>query len=357
MKIAIIGTRGIPNQYGGFEQFAMFFAEYLAEEGYDITVYNTSNHSYKEKTWKGVKIQHCFDPENIIGTLGQFVYDLFSILDARKKNFDVIFQLGYTSSSVWGFLFSKKAKIITNMDGLEWKRTKYNRYVQMFLRKAESWAVKQSDILIADSQGIQNYIQTKYQVPSVFIPYGADVFSNADESVLEKFNLKINAYNLIIARLEPENNIDLIIKAHLKRKDEKLVIIGSVDNKFGNYLNTKYKNEVIFLGAIYDIEALNNLRFFSKIYFHGHSVGGTNPSLLEAMASSCFIMAQSNEFNKSVLEENAIYFNNEDDIVNLFDKNIEKYKKTFVDNNIKKIETVYSFKTIHKQLKTIIEAI
>ena len=124
MKIGIIGTRGIPNHYGGFEQFAMFFAEYLVKEGMDVTVYNSSNHPYQEKNWKGVNIQHIYDPEHQIGTVGQFFYDLLTILDTRKKEFDIIFQLGYTSSSVWGFLFPKKTLIITNMDGLEWKKNK-----------------------------------------------------------------------------------------------------------------------------------------------------------------------------------------------------------------------------------------
>ena len=115
MKIGIIGTRGIPNHHGGFEQFAMFFAEYLANNGYDVVVYNSSNHPYQDKKWKNVTLKHCYDPEPKIGTAGQFIYDLFSILNSRKQNFDVIFQLGYTSSSIWGFLFPKKSKLITTI--------------------------------------------------------------------------------------------------------------------------------------------------------------------------------------------------------------------------------------------------
>jgi GDP-D-mannose dehydratase len=122
-KIGIIGTRGIPNQYGGFEQFAQFFSEHLVQKGYEVVVYCSSNHTFQEKTWKGVSLVHIKDPEKSIGTVGQFIYDLRAILHARKQKFDVIFQLGYTSSSIWGFLFPKKAKLITNMDGLEWKRT------------------------------------------------------------------------------------------------------------------------------------------------------------------------------------------------------------------------------------------
>ena len=157
MKIGILGTRGVPNHYGGFEQFAEFFSVFLAEKGHEVYVYNSHTHPYQEKEFKGVKLIHCHDPENKIGTIGQFIYDLNCILDARKKNFDIILQLGYTSSSVWFKLHPKNAVVITNMDGLEWKRTKYSKPVQQALKWAEKLAVKNSDFLIADSLGIQNY--------------------------------------------------------------------------------------------------------------------------------------------------------------------------------------------------------
>ena len=137
MEIAIIGTRGIPNYYGGFEQFAEYLSKFLVENGHNITVYSSNNHPYQESTWKGVKIIHCKDPEDKIGTIGQFIYDFNCILDVRKRNFDIILQLGYTSSSIWGKLLPKSAVIITNMDGLEWKRTKFNKPVQKFIKFAD----------------------------------------------------------------------------------------------------------------------------------------------------------------------------------------------------------------------------
>lgn len=357
MKVGIIGTRGIPNHYGGFEQFAMFFAEYLVKEGMEVVVYNSSHHPYKKDNWNGVQIQHVYDPEHKIGTAGQFFYDLFSILDARKRDFDVIFQLGYTSSSVWGFLFPKKSWIITNMDGLEWKRTKYSKPVQSFLKKAESWAVKQSDWLIADSIGIQNYLQKKYAVSSSYIPYGATIFSENKPSVLEEFQLQPHQYNLVIARLEPENNVELVIQAHLESAHSiPLCIIGSCSTPHGKYLYEKYGQKVNFLGAIYASEKLNNLRFYARLYFHGHSVGGTNPSLLEAMACSCVIAAHQNEFNQAVLEKDAFYFKTKQDIEKLLQnftrKEVEKEK---IENNLEKIRTTFSFNSIHTQLKELIE--
>ena len=124
MKIAIIGTRGIPNNYGGFEQFAEKVSVLLIDKGYEITVYNSSLHPYQGNEWNGVKIIKMYDPENKVGTVGQFIYDLNCILHTRKSNYDIILQLGYTSSSIWNFLFKRKHTIITNMDGIEWKRTK-----------------------------------------------------------------------------------------------------------------------------------------------------------------------------------------------------------------------------------------
>ena len=134
MKIGILGTRGIPNYHGGFEQFAEFFASFLAEKGHEVYVYSSHLHPYKKSCFKGANIIHCYDPEDKIGTPGQFIYDLNCIMDSRKRNFDILLQLGYTSNSIWHRLLPKKPIIITNMDGLEWKRSKYNKWVRHFLK-------------------------------------------------------------------------------------------------------------------------------------------------------------------------------------------------------------------------------
>ena len=136
MKIAILGTRGIPNNYGGFEQFADILSRKLHKIGHNVTVYCSSLHTYRESELEGVELVHVFDPEDKVGTFGQFIYDLLCILDSKKRNFDVILLLGYTSSSIWQrLIFNRKAVLVTNMDGLEWKRTKFSKYVQFFLKK------------------------------------------------------------------------------------------------------------------------------------------------------------------------------------------------------------------------------
>ncbi len=191
MRIAIIGTRGIPNHYGGFEQCAEYLALGLVKKNYDVLVYSSHNHPYKEDNWQGVQIVHCYDPEYKWGTAGQFIYDLNCIRDARKRNFDIILQLGYTSSSVWGPLLPRKNTIITtNMDGLEWKRTKFSPSVKKFLRYAEKLGVKYSDYLISDSIGIQDYLKETYNKDSTFIAYGAELFTDPQISVLNDYDLK-----------------------------------------------------------------------------------------------------------------------------------------------------------------------
>lgn len=350
MRIAILGTRGIPNNYSGFEQFAEFFSVYLVEKGHEVYVYNSHNHLYQEKTFKGVHIIHQNDPEHKIGTIGQYIYDLNCILDARKRNFDIILQLGYTSSSVWSFLFPKKSIIVTNMDGLEWKRTKFSKPVQQVLKFSEKLAVKGSDSLIADSIGIQQYLSDKYKKQSTYIAYGATVFDNPQEEILQQYDLEKHQYNLIIARLEPENNIETILDGVVLSSDKtKMIVIGNNKTKFGNYLEEKFAaySNIKFVGAIYNLEHLNNLRYFSNLYFHGHSVGGTNPSLLEAMASEALIIANDNIFNKAILEENAFYFSDKEDVKNLILKTKKIDNLRIVQNNIDKIKDQFNWDLIN----------
>jgi glycosyltransferase involved in cell wall biosynthesis len=356
MKIGIIGTRGIPNRYGGFEQFTENFALYLKERGHEVTVYNSSLHPYSQDDYKGVKIIHCFDPENKIGTAGQFVYDFCCIIDSRKRKFDIILQLGYTSSSIFSFLFPRSAKIVTNMDGLEWKRDKYSPKVQKFLHQAERWAVKYSDHLIADSSEIHDYLMKTYHHESTHIPYGANIFKEPDESALSPYSLVKDSYNILVARLEPENNIETIIQAHLQSgSNVPLLIVGNYNTHHGHYLHKKYQSgKIKFLGAIYDQPVLNNLRYFSSIYFHGHSVGGTNPSLIEAMASNAFIIAHNNVFNRNILGNDAYYFDNTDSLVHLMEQGYKKGDhKHFMENNTIKIRDTYSLESIHQQVESL----
>lgn len=353
MNIAIIGTRGIPNNYGGFEQFAQYLSLGLIQKGNRLTVYNSSNHYWKENEWKGVQIIHCNDPEKKLGAIGQFIYDFNCIKDARKRKFDIILQLGYTSSSIWGWLLPRKNTVVTtNMDGLEWQRTKYSKKVQNFLKYAEKLGVKFSDHLISDSVVIQNYLKEKYNRKSVFIPYGANLFNCPCKDFLSGYNVSAYNYNMLIARLEPENNIKTILDGITKSSiKQPFLVIGNHETKYGDYIKNKFKNydNIRFIGGIYDINTLNNLRHFSNLYFHGHTVGGTNPSLLEAMASQCLICAHNNVFNKAVLGNDGFYFDNDADVAALINKHEKRNNKAMIVNNEKKIEYTYGWPIIINQ--------
>ena len=358
MKIGILGTRGIPNHYGGFEQFAEYFSTFAAQNNHEVFVYNSHTHPYKEKVYKNVNLIHCFDPEYKIGTVGQFIYDFNCIIDARNRNFDIILQLGYTSSSVWYNFHPKNAIIITNMDGLEWKRTKYSKKVQLLLKKAEKWAVQKSNYLISDSLGIQKHIKEKYNKESTYIAYGATVFESPNEVFLNKYNVEKENYNLLIARFEPENNLDMILGGISEaNQNETMLVIGNHDTKYGKYLKDKFSTftNIRFIGAVYNLEHLNNLRYFSKFYFHGHTVGGTNPSLLEAMASKALIIANDNDFNKGVLKENAFYFSSSQEVKKIVQTIKKNDNLHLIQNNFEAIIKDFNWKKINEQYLQLFE--
>lgn len=235
------------------------------------------------------------------------------------------------------------------MDGLEWKRSKYPGLVRRFLKVAEKLAVKWSNFHISDSLGIQEYLREEYGISSKYIPYGAIPFTTPDMSLLQAYGVEPFKYNMLIARLEPENNIETILKGVSEsNRGTPFLVIGKHETKFGNYLKQKFSgnHNIHFLGGIYNLEHLDNLRHFSNLYFHGHSAGGTNPSLLEAMASDALIVAHDNIFNRGVLGDDAFYFRNHRDII----QNLELKKKNhreMVLENKNKIQDRFSWDRIN----------
>lgn len=360
LRIGILGTRGIPNRYGGFEQCAEYLATGLVNKGHNVWVYNSHDHEYQQDTWNGVNIIHCYDPEKKIGTAGQFIYDLNCIRDARKRKFHVLLQLGYTSNSIWYKFWPKNCKNVVNMDGLEWKRSKYSTKVQKFLKRAERWAALNADVLIADSLGIEQYLKEEYNRPSHFIAYGADIFEDPYEPLLEKYDVRHFDYNILIARMEPENNIEMILKAHvLSGTGRPLLVVGKTENAFGKHLVETYgqKPGIRFLGGIYDVAVINNLRYFSHLYFHGHSVGGTNPSLLEAMGTRSLIAAHDNLFNRAVLGDDAFYFADAEQLISIIRQVTAKAThNTMLENNLRKIRDQYNWPRIVDEYEQVLIA-
>jgi hypothetical protein len=362
MKIAILGTKGIPNNYGGYEQFAEFISKCFIERSHSVTVYNPHYHQFRGHDFNGVSIIKKYSPEKLIGGAANIIYDYLCLKDALKRDFDIIYEAGYHSVALsYKFLKVKgqtKPIIITNMDGLEWKRTKWSRPIRSIIKKFEQIAVKRSPYLVADNVGIQKYLKDKYNAESFFIPYGADPVEFFDSSHLEKYGVTKVNYLMLVARLEPENNIETIIDGHcMSSANFSLVVVGNHTTRHGKYLKDKYVDpRVRFIGGIYDKPRLDSLRHFSLAYFHGHSVGGTNPSLLEAMASQSFIIAHKNPFNESILGNSAMYFQSKGEVTTLINT-IEdlrvKYSNQFVEENFTKIKTLYNWNLIatkHEEL-------
>lgn len=352
MKVGILGCRGIPNQYGGFEQFAENLSVRLTDMGVDVWVYCSHNHPFTGGSWEGVNLIHCYDPEFKFGQAGQYIYDFNCISDSRQRKFDILLQLGYTSNSIWFRLLPQKPVIVTNMDGLEWKRKKYSRIIRNLLKYSEKLAVTSSHRLVSDSSVIKEYLLKEYQAESAYIPYGADVFEHPDISQVEGLDLEAGNYYLLIARFQPDNHIEEIIRGVLDAGTGiPLVVVGNNRNSYGRYLQKMYHGfDIQFQGAVFNKRLLDNLRHFTRIYFHGHSAGGTNPSLLEAMAAPARICAHDNLFNRSVLGGNALFFTTSGDIASHLQNRLsEEYWQPLLENNLVKINTEYRWERIAEE--------
>lgn len=360
MKIAFISTRGIPNNYGGFEQFAEYISVGLVRRGHEVVVYSPHFHPYREPDYKGVRIKHIYSPEKWMeSSVGSFFYDFLSLRDALKKEkFDIIYEAGYTSivpAYIWFNVKRIKYPLFTtNMDGLEYKRTKFNKWVQKFVFWEERMAVKHSHYLIADNMGIHDYYKEKYGKESKFLAYGADVHEDYDVDVLKEYGLEAGGYFIVVARLEPENNLFMAIEGYLASNQygkHPLVVVGKTNTPYGEHLVERYGRDrnIRFVGGIYDFRKLNSIRHYSYAYFHGHSVGGTNPSLLEAMASGCFILAHDNIFNRAVLGENALYYGSTDAVTEMLDginQMVSAHKKEYTERNLEVIRRDYSWEKL-----------
>ena len=363
MKIAIAGTRGIPNNYGGFEQCAEFLSVLLLKMGHEVTVYNSHDHPYRQKTFEGVRIEHIYNPENKIGTIGNFIYDYGCMKHAVKNNVDILLVLGYTTASVFYPLISfKKTILVTNMDGLEWKRDKWNSAVKVLARWFEKLGAKYSPYLVADNLMIAEYLLKTYNRPAEFISYGCTLFNAPDDSKLKEYNLTKYGYGIVIARMEAENNVAMVLQGFTRStQDCKLLVVGNLSTSYGQKMKERFGNDqrIIFTQGIYDLNMLNNLRYFSRYYFHGHSVGGTNPALLEAMASQAFVIAHGNEFNKSVLGGDALFFTTDAEITGFLDQ--KQYEGAFremaIANNLSRVNNVYNWDLVARKYEAFFKTI
>jgi len=318
MKIALIGTRGIPAHYGGFETCAEELSKRLVKKGHEVWVYGRSGYYEKKlKDYEGVKL--VYFPEVKIKALDTLSHTFLSLIHALTKKYDIILVFNYANSPLLIFPKFLGKKVILHMDGLEWSREKWKGFGERYFKFAEWLSTKLSIELIADSKSIGAYFKEKYGKNSLFIPYGADLKSSREKHLLKQFCLEPQEYFLQITRFEPENNPLLSIEAFQRMETNKrLVLVGGVQYK------TEYAKEIFavkdprirLLGFIYDKRILRELLCNCYAYIHGNEVGGTNPALLQAMASGCFVISRDVPFNREVLQNAGIYFQkNVDDIL------------------------------------------
>jgi glycosyltransferase involved in cell wall biosynthesis len=323
-KLNILGIRGIPAQHGGFETFAEKLSLHLAKRGWSVTVYCQEDGSGElcESAWQGVRRFHI--PVKRQGAAGTVIFDWFVAKHALSQD-GLFLTLGY-NTAIFNLLQRAKGQVnVINMDGIEWRRDKWGVVAKTWFWLNERAGCWIGNHLVADHPRIKDHLATRVCSDKITtIPYGGDDVLSADVGLLSAYGIEPGAYSVVIARPEPENSFLEMVRAFsAKRRDHKLVVLGKFDpqsNAYHQRVMSAGSSEVIFPGAIYDTSVVRALRFYCRFYLHGHRVGGTNPSLVEAMGAGCAVIAHDNEFNRWVVGEGARYFKDEATCSSLFDK-------------------------------------
>ena len=302
--VLILGTRGIPAAHGGFETFAQQFAQYLQANGWNPSVYCQADHlaggtDVVEDQWNG--INRIMIPSRNGGSFASIRYDLRCVLDASRRPGKILL-LGY-NTAVFALLLSLRGReVIINMDGLEWQRPKWSRAARAWLWLNERIAAKLSTTMVADHPEIKAHLAQIAPVSKVvMIPYGAPAVTEADEAPLRGLGLAPRSFYVCISRIEPENSqLDLVRAFAAVPRQQTLVMLGKLDpsNAYHRAVRQAAGPNVCFTGPIYDKATLASLRVHAAAYCHGHTVGGTNPSLVEALGAGCAVIAHDNKFNR-----------------------------------------------------------
>ncbi|NQN53669.1 DUF1972 domain-containing protein [Streptococcus suis] len=350
--IFIIGSRGLPAQYGGFETFVeqLVSNQVSPTIRYHVACLSDSSH-HQHTDYKGADCFTINPPK--LGPARVIAYDMMAIsyaldlVKAQEMERPIFYILGNT---IGGFIapFAKKihsvgGTLFVNPDGLEWKRTKWSKPVQSYLKYAEKAMAKHADLLIADNEGIENYIQEAYPgTHTRFIAYGTDLsptdYQSDSEAVLNFFgqwNVKEKEYYLIIGRFVPENNYLTAIKEFMASDTKRdLVIVANYEGsayfqKLEEETDFSRDKRIKFVGTVYDTNLLKYLRNQCRAYIHGHEVGGTNPSLLEALAQTNENLVLGVDFNQKVALDGARYWTKEpgnlSQLINRIDQEAEAF--------------------------------
>lgn len=321
--INILGTRGVPAQHGGFETFAEKLSLYLIEKGWKVTVYCQEDGAgdIYESNWQGVNRIHI--PVSREGAAGTIIFDWKATQHALNKQ-GVFLTLGYNTACFNLMQRLKGQTNVINMDGIEWRRDKWGMVAKTWFWLNERAGCWVGNHLVADHPRIKEHLATRVNENKItMIPYGGDEILEANEALLLPYGLEPNQYSVIIARPEPENSfLEMVRSFSQKQRNHKLVVLGNFtpdSNAFHRAVIEAASNEVLFPGAIYEAPVTQALRFYARFYLHGHRVGGTNPSLVEALGAGCAVIAHDNHFNRWVIGDGAAYFEDEQGCTAIFD--------------------------------------
>lgn len=311
-RIAFLGSRGIPARYGGFETFVEELSVRLVERGIDVTVFCEGDAREAERSFRGVQLEHvrAWAP----GPLRTLAFDA-QCLARSLRGFDVVYMLGYGSSALCSLPRLAGRDVWINMDGLEWRRSKWSPAARAWLWAMEKLAFHCASHLVFDNAALRERVAGTRRKSASVIEYGAPIYTRDDESgVLARFGLQAGRYLLAVARLEPENHLIEIVRAHRESGSERdLALVTNVE-RGGDYaraLADAAGARTRILGSVYDASVLRPLRRHAHAYVHGHSVGGTNPSLLESMGCANVVVAHDNPFNRETLAGNGLFWSDE----------------------------------------------
>lgn len=318
MKIAILGTRGIPACYGGFETFAEELSTRLVEKGHEVTVYGRSNIiDYQGRWYRGVRLTIL--PTISHKYLDTVVHTFISLVHVLFRDFQIVLICNAANSPFSFIPRIRRKKVIINVDGIERKRAKWNGLGRLWYRIGEICATILPNVTVSDARVIQDYYRETYGKETVFIPYGATVEKASSTDVLQKFGVKPGNYMLYVSRLEPENNCHLVIKAFEQvETDMNLVIVGDApySQAYIEGLKATKDPRVIFTGYVFG-PGYREFQSHAYCYIHATSVGGTHPALIEAMGFGNCVIANGTPENREVVRDAAVIFeeNSEADLV------------------------------------------
>lgn len=310
MHVALIGTRGVPARYGGFETAIEEIGWRLADRGHQVVVFSRPQDGDEQlKEYRGMTVVNL--PALKKRSLETLSHTALSVVNKHLKGADAAIVFNAANAPFLPPIRARGIPVATHVDGLEWRRTKWGPIGQRYYRLAESLAVRYSDVLIADAQGIADYYEDEFGAPTRLIAYGAPILTDAGSDRLAELDLAPQHYHLVVARMEPENHVYEIVKGFVTSQAAlPLVVVGSAP--YADAYIDKIRNaadiRVRMIGGVWDQTQLNQLYANSLSYLHGHSVGGTNPSLLRAAGAGAFVIAFDVPFNREVVGAHAEYF-------------------------------------------------